>query len=227
LLTQHAAYGTLSNGEPAAAVILVSDPGGSGTFYYLAIVGSQDGEPVNIATTLLGDRVRIQTLEIKTDQIVVQLTKHGPNDPLCCPTQQAVQTYELQADELVQISSEVSGNAELQEEIDLTGIVWKWEQLTTPVDFTKVDNPEKYTVEFQPDGQVSVQADCNSGSGTYTLKRSSLSIEILAVTAAACPPDSLSDEFVKNLNAAAIAFMEGGNLFIDLQFDSGTMKFFQ
>jgi heat shock protein HslJ len=229
LLTEHVAYGTLSNGEPAAAVILVSDPGGSGTFYYLAIVSTQNGEPVNVATTLLGDRVKIKSLAVEDGRFVVELVTHGPDDPICCPTQQVVQTYELQADELVQTSSEVVGSADGggEEGADLTGIVWKWEQLTTPVDTITVDDPEKYTVEFQPDGQVSVQADCNAGSGTYTLHRSSISIEIMAMTMAACPPDSLSDEFVKNLNAAAITFREGENMFIDLEFDSGTMRFAQ
>ncbi len=229
LLTEHVAYGTLSNGEPAAAVILVSDPGGSGTFYYLAIVSTQNGEPVNVATTLLGDRVKIKSLAVEDGRFVVELVTHGPDDPLCCPKQQVVQTYELQAGELAQTSSEVVGSADGSGEdgADLTGIVWKWEQLTTPVDTITVDNPDKYTVEFQPDGQVSVQADCNAGSGTYTLHRSSISIEIVAMTVAACPPDSLSDEFVKNLNAAAITFREGENLFIDLEFDSGTMRFAQ
>jgi heat shock protein HslJ len=226
LLSEHVVYGTLSNGEPAAAVVLVSDPGGSGTFYYLAVVTMQDSEPVNVATTLLGDRAQINSLSILDGQIVVDMVTHGPDDPLCCPTQHAIQKYELQGEELVQTSSEVVGSTESGAEgADIMGIVWKWEQLTTPVDVVSVDDLDKYTVEFRPDGGVAVQADCNSGSGTYTLDRNSISIEIMAMTMAACPPGSLSDEFVQSLNAAAIYFTEGDNLFIDLIYDSGTMKF--
>lgn len=226
LLTEHVAYGTLSTGEPAAAVILVADPGGSGTFYYLAVVTLQDGEPTNVATTLLGDRVQINSLSITDGQIVVDMVTQGPDDPFCCPTQHVVETYELQGDELVQTSSEVVGSTKPGGEgADIIGIVWKWEQLTTPVGVTTVDDPDKYIVEFQPDGNVAVLADCNSGSGTYTIDGGSISIEIGAMTMAACPPGSLSDEFVKNLNAAAIYFTEGDNLFIDLKFDSGTMRF--
>lgn len=223
-ITEHVASGTMSDGQPAAAVILVSDPGGSGTFYYLSPVTLQDGQPLNVATTLLGDRVQINSLSIDGGQIIVDMVTQGPNDPFCCPTQRVVQTYELQGGELVQISSEVVDSPD-SSALDITGKVWKWEQLTTPVDSTTVDVPDNYTVEFMPDGQVAVKADCNNGAGTYTIDGSTISIEIKALTMAMCPPGSLSDEFVKNLNSAAIYFMEGDNLFIDLIYDSGTMKF--
>jgi hypothetical protein len=36
---------------------------------------------------------------------------------------------------------------------------------------------------------------------------------------------ALSDQFIKELSAAAIYFLEGKELFIDLKFDSGTMRF--
>jgi hypothetical protein len=111
MLTEYVAFGEL-NGEPTAAVILVSDSGGSGTFYDLAVVVEQDGEPVNVATTLLGDRVRINDLTIEDGQIVVDLVTQGPDDPFCCPTQQMVNTYELQGDQLVLASSEIVGTVE-------------------------------------------------------------------------------------------------------------------
>jgi uncharacterized lipoprotein YbaY len=45
------------------------------------------------------------------------------------------------------------------------------------------------------------------------------------MTLVACPPGSLGDQFVANLNAAAIYFFEGDNLLIDLMADSGAMRF--
>jgi heat shock protein HslJ len=99
-LTEYAASGQL-DGQQATAVILVTDPGGSGTFYDLALVVVQDGQPVNVATTLLGDRVQIQSLSIAGNEIVVEMIAHGPEDPMCCPTQQVVQTYALQGGELI------------------------------------------------------------------------------------------------------------------------------
>ena len=128
---------------------------------------------------------------------------------------------------LVATVQEAAGSADSGSEpgADISGKVWKWERLTTPVEAITVADPDQYLVEFQPDGNVAVVSDCNSGSGTYTLDQGSISIEIMVMTEAECAPGSLSDEFIKNLNGAAIYFMEGQNLFIDLKFDSGTMRF--
>jgi Na+-translocating ferredoxin:NAD+ oxidoreductase RnfG subunit len=101
MLTDLVAFGEL-NGEPAAAVVLVTDPGGSGTFYTLHVVVNQDGELVDIASTDLGDRVQINSLAIEDGQRIVDMVTHGPDDPMCCPTQEVVKKYELQ-NELVEV----------------------------------------------------------------------------------------------------------------------------
>jgi heat shock protein HslJ len=99
MLTPHVAYGEL-NGESAAAVILVADPGGSGTFYELAVVVQRDGQPVHLASALLGDRIQINALEIVDNAILVDMIAHGPDDPMCCPTQRVQQSYVLEGDQL-------------------------------------------------------------------------------------------------------------------------------
>ena len=91
-------------------MVLVTDPGGSGTFYDLAVVMEEDGQPVNVATHSLGDRVEIQALSIVGNEIIVEMVNQGPDDPMCCPTQQVVQTYALEGDQLVQTSNRVLGS---------------------------------------------------------------------------------------------------------------------
>ncbi len=102
-LTDNVVVGTL-NGQPAAAVVLTSSGGGSGTFYYLAVMVDQGGEPVNVATTLLGDRVKINGVSISNNQVVVDLVTQGPNDAMASPTLHQVWKYELQGDKLVKVS---------------------------------------------------------------------------------------------------------------------------
>jgi hypothetical protein len=104
-LTDHIAYGAL-NGQPAAAVVLVTDPGGSGTFYDLAVVINQNSQPVNVAITSLGDRVEIHGVSILDNQVVVDMVQAGPDDPLCCPSQWVANRYTLQNDQLVLTASE-------------------------------------------------------------------------------------------------------------------------
>jgi heat shock protein HslJ len=102
-LTEYMAVGELA-GQPAAAVVLYSSGGGSGTFVELHVMVELDGHPYDAAWMQLGDRVQINSLAIEDNQIVVDMVTHGPDDPMCCPTQQVVQTYALQGEELVQTS---------------------------------------------------------------------------------------------------------------------------
>lgn len=108
---------------------------------------------------------------------------------------------------------------------ELTGTTWQWSSLTDPNGIIEVPNPEQYTILFNEDGTLSIKADCNNVLGSYTTEDSSLSIVLGPSTLAACPPESLSDQYLANLASAAIYFFEKGDLLIDLMADAGTMRF--
>ena len=118
------------------------------------------------------------------------------------------------------------GEGQAESTPDLTGTVRLWEQtLMGNGDEFVPDNPANYTAQFMPDGTVAIQADCNQVGGAYTLDANAIAIELGPSTMAACPEGSLGDQFVANLSAASGYFFSDGNLFIDLKFDSGTMRF--
>jgi hypothetical protein len=99
------AFGDLNgDGLDDAAVLLVENSGGSGSFVYLAAVVNEDGQPANVATELLGDRAQVQSLDISDGTLTVEMVTHGPNDPMCCPSLKVLDTYELQGEAWVQIS---------------------------------------------------------------------------------------------------------------------------
>ena len=104
LADQYATGDLNGDGTADAAVILVSSPGGSGTFYDLAAVIDDNGTPAPVATTLLGDRVKIQSIAILDGEITVHMIAQGPNDPLCCPTNPVTKQYRLEGDRLVDVS---------------------------------------------------------------------------------------------------------------------------
>jgi uncharacterized lipoprotein YbaY len=221
------AYGDLNgDGQEDAAVLLAENSGGSGTFVYLAAVVSQDGQPVNVATTLLGDRVQVDSLEIENNQIVVDMVQAGPDDPMCCPSQQVVKTFELQGDQLVETSSQVMG-AETEESSDIVGIVWNWQgfQDTAEKNDIVVPNPDNYRLELLPDGTFSAKADCNLVSGTYTLEGASLTLQLGPTTMAECGPDSLYNEYLALLTQVVTYVREGEALYLNLMADAGNMKF--
>lgn len=94
-------YGDLNgDGADDVLVILISSPGGSGTFFYLAAVLNQGGAPKPVATAFLGDRVIIRSAAVKAGQIVLEMITHGPDDPMCCPNMDRRQVYILQDEAL-------------------------------------------------------------------------------------------------------------------------------
>ena len=102
LLSQPVAYGDLGNdGQPDAAVVLVSDSGGSGTFVYLALIQSRSGALENVATSFLGDRVQVKSLSIEDGRLIATLLSHAPDDPACCPSQEEVRLFRLSGEQLI------------------------------------------------------------------------------------------------------------------------------
>ncbi len=102
------AFGFL-NGRPAAAVVLITDPGGSGTFYALALLFKNADTWVNVDTLFLGDRVRLQGVGIQENEIVVNMIVHGPGEPMCCPTLQVIKRFTVRENRLVATGEEIIG----------------------------------------------------------------------------------------------------------------------
>lgn len=102
---------------------------------------------------------------------------------------------------------------------------WQWELTITPVEKIVVPNPERYTILLTADGKAQIRFDCNRGGGNYQISEGKLSFGPLMSTRMACPPDSLDAPFMRDLQRAASFFVENGNLYLELPYDSGTMKF--
>jgi heat shock protein HslJ len=79
---------------------------------------------------------------------------------------------------------------------------------------TPVDDPTKYTVDFQVGGDVSIQTDCNRCSGRYFVDGNSLSFGPLACTIAACLPGSFDGQFQVALSTVSSYEIVDGSLFL-------------
>ncbi len=107
----------------------------------------------------------------------------------------------------------------------LTGSTWQWVRFTDPTQQFEVDQPENYTITFNPDDTVNIKADCKEPGGGYAADESgSLSISVDPVITVICSEESRSDEFIQKLGFGAIYFFQDGNLFIDLMADGGTLE---
>lgn len=108
----------------------------------------------------------------------------------------------------------------------LAGTRWQW-QRTVLGDGTerRPANPGAYQVDFQRDGRVAVQADCNAIGGSYTADGGRLSLGNLTGAGAACPGQSLSEDFARQVRDAGSFSVRDGRLTVGLKGNGGTMEF--
>jgi D-alanyl-D-alanine carboxypeptidase len=111
-------------------------------------------------------------------------------------------------------------------ETAISANAWTWERFTDPTQQFDVPQPDHYIVNLLEQGNlVVVVADCNIVQGTFSTEGQSLKIELGPSTLAECPPGSLSQDFIKFIQSAAIYNISDGELTIDLAADGGTMVF--
>jgi heat shock protein HslJ len=94
------------NGDGAedAAVTLVVDPGGSGTFTYLAAVINENGTAKPVSSILLGDRIVVKSLEMNAGTVVVTILTRKPDEEMSMePKFEVTRTFKLQSDKLVEV----------------------------------------------------------------------------------------------------------------------------
>lgn len=68
-----------------AALLLVHDPGGSGTFYYAAAALREEDGYRGTDAVLLGDRVAPQGIEIRNHVVIVRYADRRPGEPMSAP----------------------------------------------------------------------------------------------------------------------------------------------
>ena len=221
-LTDQCAFGAV-NGSDTAAIVLATDPGGSGTFYDLALLFMKSGEWVYSDAARLGDRVKIRSVGINNNEILVKMTEHGPGDAMCCPTRNVTRRFAVQADRLVAMQGARAGLYDS----GIIGPVWQWvkTQYSNDTAITRPAETTGYTLLLNPDGTIKVRGDCNAGGGTFILNDSKFSITITYTTMAACPDGSLENPYFFDLNRTSGFLLKDSSLFLDLKLDSGTMEF--
>ena len=168
----------------------------------------------------LGDRIRVNKIEVEEGLVGLDLTIHGPRDGACCPTGLSKVYYALQDERLIKVNAPAQNTPS-----PIEGPVWVW-QYTLRVDGTRTTPTESghYTLRLGPDGQLDVRADCNRAGGRYRMEGSHLTLTVTHSTMAACPPESLDRQFLADVAAVTAWSVEDGRLRVNLM-GGGTMAF--
>lgn len=84
----------------------------------------------------------------------------------------------------------------------------------------------KYTIAFANGGRVTMRLDCNRGTGTWkSPEPGQLQFGPLATTRALCPPGSLYDRLVQDMEHVQSYVLKGGRLYLSLMADGGIYEF--
>jgi heat shock protein HslJ len=103
---------------------------------------------------------------------------------------------------------------------------WVWKGFTAPdAGVLVVPHPENYWVEFLPQGQLAIQADCNRGTGKWTVEGTTLHLMPLAMTLMMCPGESLDSRFLALLQKASRFHRHGQTLQLTLDSPSAVLRF--
>jgi uncharacterized membrane protein len=96
------------DGTDEAIGLLTVNFGGSGVFESFVIAGRSAGETQHLASINLGDRPKVEAVSIEQGVLAADLIVHGPDDPMCCPTQSVRREWRFENGDVIEIKTAVS-----------------------------------------------------------------------------------------------------------------------
>ena len=93
--------------------LLSETSGGSGERVYLIVAVDEDGQFRALPAALLGDRVKVRSMEVRERQIILRIIEAGPNQPMCCGTQLSRLNWQIEDGQLVLKERLVEGELSL------------------------------------------------------------------------------------------------------------------
>ncbi len=222
-------YGDLDGDKDQdAAVWLVNDPGGTGKFFYGALVINNGTSAKATEVMFLGDRIAPQTLEIHDGRAVYNFAERKASDPMTAEPSVGRSiwvNYDAKTGQIGEWVKDFEGEAD-PSKMTLGMKTWEWVS-TTYNDGKKIvpKDPERFQLTFKSDGTFSASTDCNGVGGKYVVKGKSITFSEMMSTLMFCE-GSQENDFRKGFEqAGSYFFTSKGELVFNLKFDSGSVIF--
>ena len=115
----------------------------------------------------------------------------------------------------------------LGERSELTDSHWQLVQIQSMDDTVyQPQARQNYSLAFEADGKLLVQADCNRGAGSWTSTQAGqLNFGPIALTRMACPPGSIDGRFNSNLAYVRSYVLKDNNLYLATMADGAILEF--
>lgn len=214
------------DGDMDGAILLVNNPGGSGTFYYAVLVMNNAGKYDATNVLLLGDRIAPQTIEIHDGRAVFNYAERKASEPMTTPPSMGKSLwihFDKKSGEIGEWVKDFEGEAD-PARMTLGMKKWMWVKTIDSKGSTITPKiADKFGLTFSKDGNVAVSTDCNSMGGKYTSKDGALSFGNMFSTMMYCE-GSQEQEFSQTLQVVTkFEFTSKGELL--LRSDGNTMFF--
>jgi heat shock protein HslJ len=216
------------DGRDDAALVLIHDSGGSGTFYYVVAAIRDDDGFRGTSGVFLGDRIAPRDIVVVDNRITVNYLERAPGDDFASspsvPAEQLV-IYDPDSQQLAQVARDFEGEAD-PGRMTLQMKTWFWVKtiyndgaVHTPVE------PDVFSLTFGENDDVRVTTDCNTMRGRYLVDEHKIQFEQMASTRMFCE-GSQEQQFAKMLeNVSSYFFTDRGQLVLEIKFDSGSLLF--
>jgi len=203
------------DGQREVAMVVRDDPGGSGTFYHLLVVDTDDNGKLRTTSAFIGDRVQFLNFwhDRKKGAIALDMVQGGKGDAACCPTHKVVRRWKLHDGKLTELPVEPYGQVSIN---DLVRLKWQLVQL----DGQAVPGDAGIDFTFGP-GKVGGRSGCNNYV-TDVKEPSPGRLKIgplVGATQMACPKEQMKREqqFLKRLGQVTGYRWMGNTLALDWQ----------
>jgi heat shock protein HslJ len=126
--------------------------------------------------------------------------------------------------------AQAQGEVTVSNEESIPPLVWELITFEDPLrGADQVDDPSRYTIQLLPDGTLFLQADCNTGSGSYSIGGSSIEFSEFVTTLILCPEDSQDARFLEELSHVTSYVIDredlNDELVLALMADGGFLRF--
>ena len=108
----------------------------------------------------------------------------------------------------------------------LTGVLWEWQSFRGGDDSRiEPDCPGEYTLTFLADGNVVIEVSCTHATSTYSVDGAALEIFDGGAIPNPCSRDSVTEQYLRDLEEVTSHIFRDGNLYLALWADAGIMEF--
>lgn len=138
----------------------------------------------------------------------------------------SLSTLLLVACSLSEQSNESVVSSRASSQASLLGSSWQLLEIRSMNDFVYTPlSVERYTLDFLPEGQLLIRADCNRGQGNWQQDGSQLLIDSVVLTRAMCRPESIDQRFLTDLESVRSLVLRDGRLYLATLADGSIMTF--